>query len=91
RSETQPRRCEVTATRHRIRRRYGIAETECQTSRNTVVEVPAGTPIEEALDSHNIPRQGYSVSVNGLGAGPATALGDGDVVTLVPKVEGGCL
>ena len=55
----------------------------------TVVEVPAGTPIEEALDSHDIPRQGYSVSVNGLGAGPATALGDGDVVTLVPKVEGG--
>ena len=55
----------------------------------TVVEVPAGTPIEEALDSHDIPRQGYSVSVNGLGAGPATALGDGEGVTLVPKVEGG--
>ena len=55
----------------------------------TVVEIPAGTPLEEALDSNDIPRQGYSVSVNGLGAGPATALGDGDVVTLVPKVEGG--
>ena len=55
----------------------------------TVIEVPAGTAIEEALESHDIPRQGYSVSVNGLGAGPATALGDGDVVTLVPKVEGG--
>jgi sulfur carrier protein ThiS len=54
-----------------------------------VIEVPAGTPIEEALETHEIPRQGYSVSVNGLGAGPVTALGDGDVVTLVPKVEGG--
>ena len=37
----------------------------------TVIEVPAGTPIEEALESNDIPRQGYSVSVNGLGAGPA--------------------
>ena len=55
----------------------------------TTVEVPAGTSIEEALDSNDIPRLGYAISVNGLGAGPATALGDGDVVTLVPKVEGG--
>jgi sulfur carrier protein ThiS len=55
----------------------------------TVIEVPAGTAIEEALDTNDIPRQGYSVSVNGLGAGPATVLGEGDVVTLVPKVEGG--
>ncbi len=55
----------------------------------TTIEVPAGTPIEEALESNDIPRQGYAISVNGLGAGPATALGDGDVITLVPKVEGG--
>jgi molybdopterin converting factor small subunit len=55
----------------------------------TVIEVPAGTTIEEGLTANDIPRQGYSVSVNGLGAGPATALGDGDVVTLIPKVEGG--
>ncbi|MFH1530433.1 MAG: hypothetical protein ABIK09_06845 [Pseudomonadota bacterium] len=31
----------------------------------------------------------YSISVNGLGASPHTALGKGDVVALVPKVEGG--
>jgi sulfur carrier protein ThiS len=55
----------------------------------TTVEVPASTSIEEALDSNDIPRSGYSIAVNGLGAGPAVALGDGDVVTLVPKVEGG--
>ena len=55
----------------------------------TVIEIPAGTSVEEALDSNDIPRQGYSVSLNGLGAGPAAALGDGDVLCLVPKVEGG--
>lgn len=55
----------------------------------TVIEVPEGTAVEEALAAHSVPRQGYSLSVNGLGAGPATTLGDGDVVTLVPKVEGG--
>ena len=55
----------------------------------TVVDVPAGSTIEEALDSNQIPRHGYSISVNGLGAGPHTTLGDSDVVTLVPKVAGG--
>ena len=55
-----------------------------------VIDVPAGSSIEEALDSQEIPRHGYSISVNGLGAGAHAALGEGDVVTLVPKVEGGC-
>ena len=55
----------------------------------TVIEVPAGSSIEEALEANEVPRQGYSLSVNGLGAGPHTSLGEGDVVTLVPKVEGG--
>ena len=55
----------------------------------TVVDVPAGSTVEEALDSNEIPRAGYSISVNGLGAGPHTTLGESDVVTLVPKVEGG--
>ena len=55
----------------------------------TVIEAPAGSSIEEALDSNQVPRHGYSISVNGLGAGPHAALGDDDVVTLVPKVEGG--
>ena len=55
----------------------------------TVIEVPAGVSIEEALESNEIPRHGYSISVNGLGASPHTTLGDDDVVTLVPKVEGG--
>ena len=55
----------------------------------TVIDVPAGSSIEEALDTNDIPRHGYSLSVNGLGASPHTTLGEGDVVTLVPKIEGG--
>ena len=55
----------------------------------SVIEVPAGSAIGEILEANEIPATGYSVSVNGLGAGPSTTLGDGDVVTLVPKVEGG--
>ena len=55
----------------------------------SVVEVPAGTTIREALDANHVPLEGYSVSVNGLGATPFAALAEGDVVTLVPKVEGG--
>ena len=55
----------------------------------TVIDVPAGSSIEEALEANEVPRHGYSISVNGLGASPHTSLGEGDVVTLVPKVEGG--
>ena len=46
--------------------------------------------LSEVLSTAEVPSQGHSISVNGLGAGGSTALGDGDVVTLVPKVEGGC-
>lgn len=55
------------------------------------VEVAAGTTIAEALAQEDLPTQGYAISVNGLGASTTTALSDGDVVTLVPKVEGGVL
>ena len=55
----------------------------------SVIDVPAGSSIEEALEANQIPRHGYSISVNGLGAGSHTTLGEEDVVTLVPKIEGG--
>ena len=55
----------------------------------SIVEAEEGTTIEEALQQNEIPSQGYSISVNGLGAGGNAGLADGDVVTLVPKVEGG--
>ena len=57
----------------------------------TIVDVPAGSTVQETLESNQIPRDGYSISINGLGASPQAALGEGDVVTLVPKVEGGLL
>jgi len=55
----------------------------------SIVEIADGATIEEALQQNEIPSQGYSISVNGLGAGGNAGLADGDVVTLVPKVEGG--
>ena len=53
------------------------------------VEAEVNATVQEALDKADLPSQGYSVSVNGMGAGLSTALGEGDIVTLVPKVEGG--
>lgn len=55
----------------------------------SVIDIPAGTSLGDAMESSDIPTQGYSLSINGLGSGLHTALGEGDVVTLVPKVEGG--
>ena len=40
------------------------------------------------LDKASLPHGGNAISVNGLGAGLSTALGEGDIVMLVPKVEG---
>jgi sulfur carrier protein ThiS len=55
----------------------------------TEVEAPHGSTVEEVLNKADMPFSGYSISVNGLGAGPATAVTEKDVITLVPKVEGG--
>ena len=54
------------------------------------VEVAAGTTISEVLDREELSAEGYALSVNGLGASTSAVVADGDVVTLVPKVEGGC-
>jgi molybdopterin converting factor small subunit len=53
------------------------------------VDTDPGSTVQEVLDKASLPYGGHQISVNGLGAGPSTALGEGDVVTLVPKVEGG--
>lgn len=53
------------------------------------VSVAAGSTIGEVLNQESLPTEGYAISINGLGASLTTALADGDVVTLVPKVEGG--
>ena len=53
------------------------------------VDADVNATVQEALERAELPSQGYSVSVNGMGAALSTALGEGDIVTLVPKVEGG--
>ena len=54
-----------------------------------VFDIPAGSTIGDVLGEADIPHQGHSIAVNGLGAGLTTAIGEGDVLTLIPKVEGG--
>lgn len=53
-------------------------------------EAAAGSNVEDILKHADVPHAGYSISVNGLGASPSASVADGDVITLVPKVEGGC-
>ena len=53
-------------------------------------EAPEGSTVGDILSTAGVPCDGYSLTVNGLGAGPNASVVDGDVITLVPKVEGGC-
>ena len=53
------------------------------------VEAASGATVQEVLQQAEVPLDGYSISINGLGAGPSAGVADGDVLTLVPKVEGG--
>ena len=52
-------------------------------------EAAAGATVGEVLEQQDLPTQGHAISVNGLGASTTTGLAEGDVITLVPKVEGG--
>ena len=52
-------------------------------------EAAAGATVGEVLEAVDLSAQGHAISVNGLGASTTTALVDGDVVTMVPKIEGG--
>lgn len=52
-------------------------------------EAPEGSTIADVLEQASVPSEGYSITINGLGAGLGAGVSDGDVVTLVPKVEGG--
>ena len=53
------------------------------------LEAASGSSVENILEQSEIPFEGYSITVNGLGAGLAAGVSEGDVITLVPKVEGG--
>ena len=54
-----------------------------------VLDIPAGSTIGDALGVSELAHEGHTIAINGLGAATTTALNDGDVLTLVPKVEGG--
>ncbi len=53
-------------------------------------DIPAGSTVSDALAKADLESAGYSITVNGLGASAGASLTDHDIVTLVPKVEGGC-
>lgn len=55
------------------------------------VEANPGSTVQEVLDKAGVPYGGHAISVNGLGAGLSTTLGEGDVVVATPKIEGGRL
>ena len=54
-----------------------------------VLDIPAGSTIGDTLSQTDLAYRGHTIAVNGLGAGLTTGLSDGDILTLVPKVEGG--
>ena len=54
------------------------------------VEAPEGSNVEDALRLSEMEQEdGYSVTLNGVGANLTARLNNGDVVALTPKVEGG--
>ena len=53
------------------------------------VDVPAGASCEEAIKASGFETDGYSITVNGVGAMLSSPVSEGSVVALVPKVEGG--
>jgi sulfur carrier protein ThiS len=52
-------------------------------------DVSSGSTIQDALDSANVNTQGYTLSLNGLGASPETGVNEHDVICCTPKVVGG--
>lgn len=55
------------------------------------IEVAEKTTVEQAITEAGFPKEnGYSRHVNGHPALDSDALCDGDVLTLVPQVKGGC-
>ena len=51
--------------------------------------IEPGSTIGTLLGEADFGTAGYSLSLNGLGASVDAEVSDGDIITLVPKVEGG--
>ena len=54
-------------------------------------DIPAGSTIADALAKTDLEAAGYSLCVNGLGAGLGASLSEADIITMTPKIEGGVL
>ncbi len=53
------------------------------------VEVGAGSTVEDVMETGGMDSDGHSVTLNGVGAMLSGPVQEGDVIALVPKVEGG--
>ena len=51
--------------------------------------IEPGATVGQVIEEAAFSTSGYSLSLNGLGVAIDAAVNDGDIVTLVPKVEGG--
>lgn len=53
------------------------------------LDIPAGTTVEEAINMSGFGYDGYSIALNGTGANLSAHVKEEDIVSLVPKIEGG--
>lgn len=53
------------------------------------VEAAAGATVDDVIEASGMETEDYSVTVNGVGAMLSASIQEGDVIALVPKVEGG--
>ncbi len=53
------------------------------------LEVPAATTVDQAVRLGGFQAEGRRVAVNGRKSGGGATLVEGDVVTLIPRVQGG--
>jgi sulfur carrier protein ThiS len=53
------------------------------------IDAPEGSTVEDSLRISELEQEGYSITLNGVGANLTAHLSEGDIVALTPKVEGG--
>jgi len=53
-------------------------------------DLPAGSTVSDVLAKADFAAQGYSLTINGLGCSTGASVSDGDIITMTPKIEGGC-
>ena len=53
------------------------------------LDIPSGTTVEEAINMSGFSMDGYSVALNGTGANLSAHVQEDNIISLVPKIEGG--